>query len=362
MHRIRTNTLIVCNGKKRVEHRQWRPRDRHRHRRHQPICVNHDLDTSEPNPTTIRNLPTTLDLRREVVQNRPTLQPKIFARTVLNSERGSKNYGFRTTQIIVDSEIPKPIWKLAIESMIREMNAGRQKNHFEEYLLTLDTKALWEMEKKEQNVQAPAVMMVVYYVICYMLDLLYQKDPISRFAFLETLARQPYFSYVALYHFYETIGFWSIASYGKTLHLQQENNECAHLKIMEELGGSKKWKDRFLSRHASIAYFLVLLVFYMISPRLAYKSSELLESHAQFTYKQFILENKEVLKTMPVPVSANDYVPMLENAREMKNLYDVFCNIMDDEITHSETMEFIIGHEGMEKCQCTAFEQQDTIV
>jgi ubiquinol oxidase len=207
--------------------------------------------------------------------------------------------------------------------------------------LTLNTKALWEMEKREQHVEAPPAMMAIYYVICFALDQLYKTDPIARFTFLETLARQPYFSYVALYHCYETIGFWSIGSNAKLLHLQQENNECAHLRIMEELGGNRSWRNRFLSRHAAIAYYMVLIAFFMISPKLAYKSSELLESHAEFTYKQFLLENKDTLLTMPVPECARQYDPMIPNVRSMNSLYDVFCNIMEDEVTHSEAMKVI---------------------
>lgn len=272
---------------------------------------------------------------------RPKLTPKVFTKTTLNSERTSKNYGFRTTHIIVDSDIPKPIWKLALDTIQREASLQRTVNPYDKYNLSLNTTALWEMERNEQIIDAPQAMMNVYYVICYMLDVVYKENPIDRFTFLETLARQPYFSYVALYHFYETIGFWSIASYGKTLHLEQENNECQHLRIMEELGGGRKWKDRFIARHVAIGYFLLLLLFYMVSPQLAYKSSELLESHAKFTYKQFLKENKNVLQTMPVPLSAKDYRPILDNHREMNTLYDVFCNIMDDEVTHSETMKFL---------------------
>lgn len=361
--RVNLNAKFNPSIERKCQRQRQCERQRQR-QRHEFACFGVFDSDDEPNSRSVGKIPN-VDSRKVGIPTRPKLQPKVFTKTVLNPERGSKNYGFRTTQIVVDSEIPKPIWKLAMETMIREMNTGRLRNPYEDYSLTLNTVALWEMEKKEQKVEAPIPMMVVYYVICYILDALYQKDPIARFAFLETLARQPYFSYVALYHFYETIGFWSIASYGKTLHLQQENNECSHLKIMEELGGSKRWKDRFLSRHASIAYFLILLVFYMISPRLAYKSSELLESHAEFTYKQFLFENKDVLKTMPVPESACDYVPMLENAREMKNLYDVFHNIMNDEITHSETMEFINGQQGSENIplyQRVAIKQQDNVV
>lgn len=280
---------------------------------------------------------------------RPKITPKVFSKTKINSDRKSLKYGFHTTEIIVDSEVPKPIWNLAFDSVIREINMSRSVNPYEKYKLTLDNKAIWELEKNdEKQIDAPPPMMVIYYAICHILDVLYANDPIARFMFLETLARQPYFSYVSLYHLYETIGLWSIATNCKILHLQQENNECAHLKIMEELGGSRKWKDRFLSRHAALAYYTVLLVFFMVSPRLAYLSSQLLENHAKHTYSQFIVENSEILKTMPLTESVDGYIPVLTNSCDMKTLYDVFCNIMEDEVTHSETMEFLICDSGDE--------------
>lgn len=273
------------------------------------------------------------------MSTRPSITPKVFTKTVLNTQRESSRYGFRTTRILMDDQIPPPIWNLAIDSVIRDMNLGKTVTPLTH--LTLDTKALWELELSEQTVEAPPVMMGVYYAICHGLDFVYQEDPIARFMFLETLARQPYFSYVALYHLYETLGFWSIASHCKKLHLDQENNECAHLRIMEELGGTRKWKDRFLARHASLAYFAVLLVLYMVSPLTAYKTSELLESHAKFTYQQFTSENKEALEKIAPPPSVELYTPVLESAREMRTLYDVFLNIMDDETTHSETIRFL---------------------
>jgi len=48
-------------------------------------------------------------------------------------------------------------------------------------------------------------------------------------------------------------------------------------------------------------YYWVLNVLFLVSPRLAYNFSELIESHAVDTYSQFLEENEELLKKLPAP-------------------------------------------------------------
>ena len=40
------------------------------------------------------------------------------------------------------------------------------------------------------------------------LDIVYNKRPIQRFWFLETVARMPYFAYISMLHLYESLGWW----------------------------------------------------------------------------------------------------------------------------------------------------------
>ena len=84
------------------------------------------------------------------------------------------------------------------------------------------------------------------------------------------------------------------------------------------------------------------------------------ELHAYNTYKTFIEENSEELRSQPAPQVARDYYGDAErymfdafqservlggggvgNPRRVPaidNLYDVFCNIRDDEFEHADTM------------------------
>ena len=103
---------------------------------------------------------------------------------------------------------------------------------------------------------------------------------------------------------------------------------------MEALGGEALWFDRFLARHASMAYYVILLAFYFISPQLAYKASELLERHAVDTYETFIKQNKNRLKLLIAPDIAKKIYK-----NKVNTLYDTFRMISFDEYSHANEME-----------------------
>ena len=61
------------------------------------------------------------------------------------------------------------------------------------------------------------------------------------------------------------------------MHFAEEWNEIHHLMIMESLGGDQLWVDRFMAQHAAVFYYWVLIIFFAISPSLAYVFSEMVE-------------------------------------------------------------------------------------
>lgn len=201
--------------------------------------------------------------------------------------------------------------------------------------LQLDDGNIWKREQERDMVESPRVLMSLYYVICYLLDIIYTDQPIDRFWFLETIARMPYFSYVATLHMYETLGWWELDSELKRVHHEEEMNETYHLKIMESLGGDIKWWNRFLARHVAMVYYVVLMFLFLVSPRTAYLSSELLERHAVDTYVEFYESNERILRDLPLTEAAAEYSPAVNN------LYDVFVMIANDEFKHAESMEYV---------------------
>jgi CRP-like cAMP-binding protein len=129
--------------------------------------------------------------------------------------------------------------------------------------------------QKIDAASTPWFVMIPYVILCWLLDVWFDGRPIARFYLLETVARMPYFSYLSMYHLYETLGWWTVGHEVRRVHAAEEWNESQHLRIMESLGGDSRWADRFLSRHAAVVYYWILNVTFFVSPQLAYNFSEL---------------------------------------------------------------------------------------
>uniref|UniRef100_A0A2N9EQN8 Ubiquinol oxidase n=1 Tax=Fagus sylvatica TaxID=28930 RepID=A0A2N9EQN8_FAGSY len=126
-----------------------------------------------------------------------------------------------------------------------------------------------------------------------------------------------------------------------------------------ELGGNAWWVDRFLAQHIAIAYYIMTVLMYTLSPRMAYHFSECVEGHAFETYDKFIKSQGDELKKLPAPEVAVKYYTggdfylfdEFQSARapnsrrpKIENLYDVFLNIRDDEAEHCKTMRACQTH------------------
>ncbi|XP_071720583.1 ubiquinol oxidase 4, chloroplastic/chromoplastic-like [Rutidosis leptorrhynchoides] len=191
-----------------------------------------------------------------------------------------------------------------------------------------------------------------------MLDILYHDRDYPRFFVLETIARVPYFAFISVLHLYESCGWWRRGDYLK-VHFAETWNEMHHLLIMEELGGNAWWFDRFFAQVAVFIYYIMTVLMYALSPRMAYHFSECVESHAFETYDEFIKEKGDELKKQaPSKVAVNYYTQgdmylfdefqtsRIPNTRRPKieNMYDVFMNIRDDEAEHCKTMKTCQTH------------------
>merc|ERR1740129_2624581 len=219
--------------------------------------------------------------------------------------------------------------------------------------LVLSNEAVWAREKRRPPVSAPLILLGPYYVLCWVLDNLFDGRPLSRFWFLETVARMPYFSYVSTLHLYESLGWWRRSAGVKRVHFAEEWNEFHHLLIMESLGADQLWRDRFCAQHSAIIYYWLLVGLWFLSPSLAYNFSELIEAHAVDTYGEFVDANRETLAELPAPKIAKLYyagpdlfyfdefqTSRIRGSRRppCETLLDVFTNIRDDEVEHADTM------------------------
>ena len=189
-------------------------------------------------------------------------------------------------------------------------------------------------------------------VLVWLIDRMYGDRPYSRFYVLETVARVPYFSFLSVLHLYESLGWWRKCDWLK-VHFAQAWNEMHHLMIMEELGGNCFWGDRLFAQVTTLIYYWILVGLYFISPRKAYYFMQLVEEHAYESYDSFLKTHEAELKSLPVPIAAQQYyqdgdlylfdafqTSQTSSSRRpvIHNLYDVFVNIRDDEGEHLKTM------------------------
>ena len=145
------------------------------------------------------------------------------------------------------------------------------------------------------------------------LDYLYRGRDIQRFWVLEVIARAPYFSFISVLHFKESLGLRGDEHiYLMKEHFWQSLNETEHLEEMEKRGGDEKWIDRFFAKHLVLFYYWTMVAYYFIDPINAYDINMKIEKHAYETYVKYSAYHPEDTKIAEI---ANDE---LEHARELK--------------------------------------------
>ena len=210
------------------------------------------------------------------------------------------------------------------------------------------------------------------------IDHAYKGRDVARFYVLETIARVPYFSYLSCLHLYESCGMRTSVKLMR-MHYAESDNELHHLLIMEALGGSDKFADRFVAQHLAFTYYWYCVLMYLVHPRAAYHLSELIEQHAFQTYDAFLRENEDELRRQPVPEVArryyegddlmNHYMLHGDDARaarpappaaarppprarrkrrKLRTLYDVFLEVRDDEGAHWDMLAHLVSYDALE--------------
>ena len=133
---------------------------------------------------------------------------------------------------------------------------------------------------------------VVLDITVAILDFLYRGRDYQRFWVLEEIARAPYFAFLSVLHFRESMGLRGPEHlYLMKEHFAQSINETEHLEYMESRGGNSYWIDRFLAKHLVLIYYWSNVVYYWLSPSLAYHLSYEAEIHAATTYGKYLAMN-----------------------------------------------------------------------
>ena len=154
---------------------------------------------------------------------------------------------------------------------------------------------------------------VVLDITVAILDFLYQGRDYPRFWVLEEIARAPYFAFLSVLHFRESMGLRGREHIDLMLqHFEQSVNETSHLEYMESMGGNSYWIDRFVAKHLVLIYYWVNVVYYLVAPKSAYHLSYEVEIHAAETYAKYLASNGPDKKILEI---LNDE---LEHSRELK--------------------------------------------
>ena len=124
------------------------------------------------------------------------------------------------------------------------------------------------------------------------LDYLYRGRDYQRFWVLEEIARAPYFAFLSVLHFRESMGLRGPEHIDLMIqHFEQSINETSHLEYMESRGGNAYWVDRFVAKHLVLIYYWINVVYYWLAPKSAYHLSYEIEVHAATTYGKYLALN-----------------------------------------------------------------------
>ena len=133
------------------------------------------------------------------------------------------------------------------------------------------------------------------------LDFLYKGRDIQRFWVLETIARAPYFAFLSVLHFRESLGLRTKEHFDLMVeHFEQTVNETEHLEEMERRGGHTAWIDRLFAYHLVLVYYWIMVAYFAVLPRYAYHLNSEVELHASMTYAEYLTRHPDDQKIIDI--------------------------------------------------------------
>ena len=150
------------------------------------------------------------------------------------------------------------------------------------------------------------------------IDFLYRGRDFQRFWVLEEIARAPYFAFLSVLHFRESMGLRGPEHlYLMKQHFDQSLNETEHLEYMESRGGNLYFIDRFVAKHLVLIYYWSNVVYYWLAPRNAYHLSYEVEIHAATTYAKYLANHGHDDKILEILNDELHHSKELYDAMEM---------------------------------------------
>ena len=150
------------------------------------------------------------------------------------------------------------------------------------------------------------------------IDFLYRGRDFQRFWVLEEIARAPYFAFLSVLHFRESLGLRGPEHlYLMKEHFAQTINETEHLEYMESRDGNRYWIDRAFARHLVLIYYWINVAYYWLAPRSAYHLSYEVEIHAAETYGKYLAINGHDNKILEILNDEMEHSRELHKAMEL---------------------------------------------
>ena len=151
-----------------------------------------------------------------------------------------------------------------------------------------------------------------------LIDFLSKGRDIQRFWVLEEIARAPYFAFMSVLHFRESLGLRGPEhTYLLKEHFEQTLNETEHLEEMESRGGADAWIDRAFARHLVLAYYWIMVIYYLVDPIDAYDINEKIEIHAAHTYEKYLALHPEDNRIVEIRDDEMEHARELRHAMEL---------------------------------------------
>jgi len=148
-----------------------------------------------------------------------------------------------------------------------------------------------------------------------LLDFAYRNRHPQRFWVLEVIARAPYFAFISVLHFRESLGLRGEEHvYLMKEHFYQALNETEHLEEMELRDGNKYWIDRFFAKHLVLLYYWIMVAYYLVDPIDAYDINMKIEKHAYETYTKYLVWHPEDTKIAKIAQDELDHSRELQQA------------------------------------------------
>lgn len=170
-------------------------------------------------------------------------------------------------------------------------------------------------------------------------NVVYGKKPsYQKFRAVEIIARVPYHSWTSAVYTLLTL-FYSNEQ--KAIHLSKisifarlaQDNETMHVVVISQIAKHEHPSNMITGTIIPVLfaffYFWAAYLLYILNPRYALELNYLFEQHAFDQYGEFLHKHAEELKQKPVN---SDFLKWY--GREVKNQYDFFKLVRNDELAH----------------------------